>query len=506
MISSHKIRILSRKSDLAIIQARQVGSKLLEKFPKLKIEYITKKTSGDIDLKTPLSEMGTEGVFTDDLRNDLLANECDLAVHSWKDLPLDLGKNTVLAGSLKRADQRDILFIKKNKIYDIIKNKSIKILSSSPRRMYNLKSFVKSYLPFKLNYIIFENIRGNIPSRFNKFLSGEADALVMAKAAVDRLLNNNIPELNEVARLMKMNIEKCLWTITPLSQNPTSPGQGALGIEVRHDNKKLINMIYLISDHETVDSVNQERNILKSYGGGCHQKIGVSYIPTHFGLIKIQKGETDDGKKFYTWEKNENGRNLNIKIDKKFIYPSSLSKYKLFNRRYLEKNINQVNSLLNHCVYISRSNALPVNAKIDSSNIIWTSGIKTWESLAKKGIWVNGTSDGMGENTDANVKNLTVNPWIKLTHVFAPKTNITKTIHTYILEELPIKENISSKKFFYWMSSSAFNYVFSQYPEIINAYHACGPGNTYEAIKKVIKDPQRLDIVLSYEAWRKKLL
>ena len=65
-----KIRILSRKSDLAVIQAKQVGFKIQDNFPDIHIEYISKKTSGDIDLKTPLAEMGNSGVFTDDLRND----------------------------------------------------------------------------------------------------------------------------------------------------------------------------------------------------------------------------------------------------------------------------------------------------------------------------------------------------------------------------------------------------------------------------------------------------
>jgi hydroxymethylbilane synthase len=129
------LRILSRKSNLAVIQAQQVGKKIQEYFPKIKIEYIAKKTSGDIDLKTPLSQMGSAGVFTDDLRSELIANKCDLAVHSWKDLPLDLGLDTILAGSLKRADQRDILFIKKNSIKLIHNNKTIRILTSSPRRI-----------------------------------------------------------------------------------------------------------------------------------------------------------------------------------------------------------------------------------------------------------------------------------------------------------------------------------------------------------------------------------
>lgn len=112
-MSQNKIRILSRKSDLAIIQAREIGYNLLSYFPDLKIEYLTKSTSGDKDLKTPLSKMPSAGVFTDDLRKNLIQNKCDIIVHSWKDLPIDLGNDTIIAGTIKRSDQRDILFIKK---------------------------------------------------------------------------------------------------------------------------------------------------------------------------------------------------------------------------------------------------------------------------------------------------------------------------------------------------------------------------------------------------------
>ena len=506
MIQIKNLRILSRKSKLAVIQAKQVGKKIQEYFPNVKIEYIAKKTSGDNDLKTPLSQMGRVGVFTDDLRNNLITNKCDLAVHSWKDLPLDLGVETVLAGSLKRADQRDILFIKKNALENIKKIKMIRILSSSPRRIYNLDSFIKNYLPFNLDKIEFDNIRGNIPSRFKKFLEGSADGLVMAKAAVDRLLDNHIYEFNNTADIMRKNINKCLWTITPLSQNPTSPGQGALGIEVLANNENLIQMIKTISDRQTIDCVNQERKILKNYGGGCHQKIGVSYFPTHFGLMKAKKGETDAGVKFYSWEKNDTHKNLAIKSNEEEIYPASLKDHNLFKREYILDSIKKIKKVSNCCFWVSRSSALPIDSEINSNNIIWSSGIKTWKSLVERGFWVNGTADGMGEDVDPDIKNLTSNHWIKLTHKSAPKTRIKKVIHTYLLKELPIDENISSKRFFYWMSFSAFNYVFKQYPEIIDGYHACGPGNTYKALKKVIKDPKHLEIVLSYAAWKKKLI
>ena len=95
-----EIKILSRKSDLAQIQAKFVGLELNKKFPDIKISYLTKKTEGDFDKTSPLSQMKKTGVFTDDLRKSLINNECDLVVHSWKDLPIDVGEETIISGSL----------------------------------------------------------------------------------------------------------------------------------------------------------------------------------------------------------------------------------------------------------------------------------------------------------------------------------------------------------------------------------------------------------------------
>ena len=191
-----KIRVLSRKSDLAIIQANEFGEYLKSRFPDTQIEYITKSTSGDKDLVTPLSEMPFEGVFTNDLRDQLIHNQCDLIVHSWKDLPIEVGKQTIIASTLKRSDKRDILFIKKNKIN---KDNTINVLCSSPRRQYNLENFIRNYLPQKYEIINFENIRGNIPTRFKKFINNsENDSFIVAKAAIDRILLNDIPQFKEL--------------------------------------------------------------------------------------------------------------------------------------------------------------------------------------------------------------------------------------------------------------------------------------------------------------------
>ena len=103
-----------------------------------------------------------------------------------------------------------------------------------------------------------------------------------------------------------------------------------------------------------------------------------------------------------------------------------MNNYKLFKRKTIDSSVEEINKLINHCIWISRNNALPKKAKINLDNIIWTSGLKTWRELVKRGIWVNGTSDGMGEDFNSNISSLTDYPWIKFTHNSAPKTSIEK--------------------------------------------------------------------------------
>ena len=115
------IKIISRKSDLAIIQACLVGDAIKNSKSDMAIEYLYKDTRGDIDLTTPLSQLPEIGVFTSDLRESLINEEADIAVHSWKDLPINLAKGTKIIGTLPRADMRDIIFFKKKNLDKIEK-------------------------------------------------------------------------------------------------------------------------------------------------------------------------------------------------------------------------------------------------------------------------------------------------------------------------------------------------------------------------------------------------
>jgi len=281
-----QLKIISRKSTLARIQAQQVAKEILKLDSSIRIEFISKETQGDIDLTTPLHQMTDTGVFTRDMKEELLSNNADIAIHSWKDLPVELEPGTKIVGTLHRADMRDMLFLKKkskdNKIQDIY--------SSSPRREKNLKYFLPEALPTTDSIINFRSIRGNILTRFKKLRTSDNDGLIVAKAAIDRLIQDETGDFLKEKKELKIIIQNMLWMVIPLSVNPCAAAQGAIAIEAKIDNTKVIELIQKISDKNTFEDVEREREILKSYGGGCHQKIGASLERVKRGQVLTVKG------------------------------------------------------------------------------------------------------------------------------------------------------------------------------------------------------------------------
>ena len=165
-------------------------------------------------------------------------------------MPIKLIEGTKIFGTLPRADMRDIIFFKRKNIKKIKKYKKLTLLTSSPRREYNLSSFLKNALPFETTKINFENIRGNIPTRLNKYFDGDSDGIVIAKSAIDRLLANGDNNLSIEIREV---IDNSVWLIPPLSENPCAPAQGAIAIEVKDNRKDIINLVEAVNDPKTYE-------------------------------------------------------------------------------------------------------------------------------------------------------------------------------------------------------------------------------------------------------------
>ncbi len=493
----NKLTIISRKSVLAKIQAKEVSEVIKKKFPNVKINFKTKDTSGDIDLTTPLHKMPEMGVFTSDIREELLTEKADIAVHSWKDLPVELEEGTEVAATIKRADQRDVLIFKNSSF----KKKKIEIFTSSPRRQENLSKFLKKALPFETDSLSFSDISGNILTRIKKLKDSNADGLVIAKAALDRLLSP-LRGTNELDSFRE-DLDEFLWMVIPCSQNPCAPGQGALAIEVKSGNKKIIELLKEINDLDVFKTVKDEREILKKYGGGCHQKIGIS-IENHFlGKITTEKGLTPDNKlidkRSFLPFKKELSRLENPIKD---FYPKLKKDFKLFSRSKIDDGINEIKTIKNSGLYISRASSIETGIEIDLSNVIWTSGIENWLKLARKGIWVNGTSDSLGEEQSKPESFLKEVKWFLVSHIDTQSKN-KKLISTYKLVPRKDMKDLSQYSHFYWMSISSFKEALKRFPSIENAEHSCGLGKTFDELNKLY--PNKIKPFLNYEDWLEKV-
>ena len=491
------LKIVSRKSPLARIQAQLVAEKISQSSPHIQIQHLYKTTLGDADLNTPLNKMPDIGVFTNDIREDLLSGTADIAVHSWKDLPVELEEGTTILGTLERADMRDMVFLKK----ESMQKKDLVILSSSPRREKNLSNFLPMALPFETN-ISFKDVRGNIHTRLRKLIEGQEDALVVAKAAIDRFIESKSDEFkNEKEELLEM-VESLNWMILPLSQNPCAAAQGALAIEARQNDEAVKEIIAKISSQKDFNSVEIERSILKSYGGGCHQKIGVSNQSLKNGNVLTVKGETEEGREILerSFSADDDDRYFDS-VNAENFFPKDREEQKFFTREPVSESNERLKSLKNQGIYVSRSNTLEEPNLIDKSNIIWTSGMDTWKSLARKGYWVNGSSDSLGENNSPEESPFKETHWLKITH----KDNLNESkelLVTYKLKPLEISVRLKDCDYFYWMSASSFILAIKQYPEIINKNHACGLGKTFDIIQAEAPNTSGF---LSYENWKEEI-
>ncbi len=234
-----KVTIIARKSALSQIQAQEVLQRILAQHPSLEVEVIKREVEGDLDLRTPLAHFDQRGVFTREFSEILTTGEADVAVHSWKDLPTENVFKTEIAATLPRADQRDTLLIKSSSLK--LKPANLRILTSSPRRAWALEQHIGKLLPWSVDSVQCEPVRGAIPTRFKKLLESECDGLVVAKAALDRILSSSLNEIADSREYIKEVLKELKWMVLPLKLFPNAPAQGALALEISSQRNDLKN-------------------------------------------------------------------------------------------------------------------------------------------------------------------------------------------------------------------------------------------------------------------------
>lgn len=489
-----RVTIASRRSDLARIQAYQVGEALRFAHPQIEINYSFHESLGDKNLSDPLWKMPEKGVFTRDFREGLLRGDFDLVVHSWKDLAIEIDQETEIVATLPRADACDLLLVRKDRWGEVDHNGRMSILTSSPRRAYNLEPFLREALPAKVDEIKFENVRGNVQTRVRKLLEQEADGLIVAKAAIDRLLSATQPEFAVTRTFLREALSQCRWMVLPLSANPSAPAQGALAIEISRKRDEMRALIAPLNCTDTFTAVEHERAILRSYGGGCHQKIGASILRREFGEVTFLRGLTDEGVVL-------NSRSLTRsrlaiqRVAREELWPLDSSEARLFRSEQIQDDQPAQTSSL----WISKADALPENWHIPAQQIVWTSGLNTWRRLAKRGIWVNGSADSLGEHERTRIETIAGGEikWLKLTHDHGYEGDMP-TLATYRLVPREAKLDLTGRKHFFWKSGSSFEYALSQNPWLKEMQHYCGPGNTQRILRRHGIEPR---ILLDHGQW-----
>ena len=224
-----RVRLLSRASALARLQTALVERAMRTAHPQLDVQCLTRTSAGDQDQTSPLWKLPDKGAFTADISRALIDGDADIAVHSFKDLPTEMPAGTRIAGALPRADARDVFVTRKTTVR--ARPEALRILSSSPRRAWLLGETLPALLPWPVRSVEAEPVRGNIETRLKKLVQGEEHGLVVAKAALDRLLGFGPPFVLEAA-VVRARLDQCQWMVLPMREFPWAPAQGALALEI----------------------------------------------------------------------------------------------------------------------------------------------------------------------------------------------------------------------------------------------------------------------------------
>jgi hydroxymethylbilane synthase len=483
-------RLLSRGSDLAVLQAHLAKRALRERWPHLDVQTLTRSSSGDRDSRVALWTAAEKGLFTADLSEAVVRGEADAAIHSWKDLPVEPHAGTVVAGTLPRADPRDTLLVRR----DVLSARptTLAVLTSSPRRAWQLHESAARLLPWAVSHIDARLVRGNIPTRLRKLVDGEGHALVVAKAALDRLLSSDAP--SQVRLVVADCLARCAWMVLPIREFPTAPAQGALALEVATANLEALEIVRAISDEPTRRTVERERSILAAHGGGCHEAIGATVLAREYGDVRSVRGGTRHGQPLADWTLEGTAAITPPRLPPERIWPRPDERTAI--RRRLDVRIPAEPRGL----WISRAEALPDEVDPGENRIVWVAGMRTWERLAARGIWVHGCADGLGDDEPPRIETLSGGPvqWLRLTHADAAEDDTA--LATYQVERT-LPGDLAGRQAFFWTSGTLFREALQRFPEIARGWHASGPGRTARVVRHALPDATRASIWLDYETW-----
>jgi len=283
-MKSKKIIIGSRGSKLALIYAERAKTRILEFCPKVEIKKIT--TTGDINQKDRLSEIGGKGLFSKQIENELLSEKIDIAVHALKDMPSNETEGLLTNCFLKRNDPREVLISNSNNLIKDLKPNSI-VGTSSFRREFQLKK-IRNDLNYKL-------IRGNVDTRIKKLNEKLYDAIILSYAGIHSLkLDKNISQIFSTKEIIP------------------SVGQGVVALQCRKNDTEIIKLLNNVNHKSTNVCITAERQFLKVLEGDCETAVGaIANLQNENIHLEAELFSIDGKQRFY----HKASKNINLSLE-----------------------------------------------------------------------------------------------------------------------------------------------------------------------------------------------
>jgi hydroxymethylbilane synthase len=506
------LKLGTRRSALARAQSAAVARELERLHPGLTIELVGIETRGDRIQDRPLTQVDGKEFFTAEIDRALLDGAIDFTVHSYKDLSLERSARLRLAAVPRREQPYDIAVFAPDVPERLAAGAPLTIGTSSPRRVSLVPHFLERVLPRAAGsaapVLRLVDLRGNVDSRLRRLheprgSSRALDGIVLAFAGLARLWADTSGR-----SLLEQLFSPLPRMVLPLSWCPTAPAQGALAVECRADDSATGQVLAALDHAPTRRAAGVERALLAERGGGCHERFGATQIdvPELGTLLYLREADKE----------------AHLHWTPPVPLPAPLGSVRAWDGSRAERaaveplaegvsaalmRLPQIRSL-----FVAHTRALPEQAaeRIAPRCRIYVPGVSTWQALAQRGLWVEGCADGLGFGQldpllrEPLLQLRSLPEWTVLTHAsavagWAPAEAIATYRHA---ESTPAAEAAAAPPpdatHLYWHSSAQFERWHRTGTKA--AQHACGPGKTYEHLRRA--RVQNLRMFPSVEKWR----
>ena len=201
-----------------------------------------------------------------------------------------------------------------------------------------------------------------------------------------------------LSRFVGGGLDWGIW-LQSWAPGPRIPGFGGLALEIKNGRGSLKKLLNRLNHKLHFSCIAEERRILAGYGGGCHQKIGVTVVPSSQGYVTFTRGETQSGVSLDSikWHSHKLAE-IKPPESAEEVFPLEPATQSFFTRKQLPLSIDELDQLesANTALFVARANALPEDHRYNDDQCVWVSGPESWKKLAKRGVWVSGCNEGMG--------------------------------------------------------------------------------------------------------------